>query len=617
MTAIMKKWILLAACAGVTLSLWSQQTILGLAPYASGFTRPVDIVNAGDDRLFVVEQRGIIKIINGQGQVLATPFLNIDPRVNSGANERGLLGLTFHPDYAENGYFYVNYTNNSGHTHISRFSVSADNPNVANPDSELTLFVINQPYSNHNAGDLNFGPDGYLYIGMGDGGSGGDPQNYSQNRLSLLGKMLRIDVDADSLYAIPPTNPFINTEGIRPEVWAIGLRNPWRFSFDRLTGDLWIGDVGQNEWEEIDFQRANSPGGENYGWRCYEGFEAYNTSGCGPISDYTPPIHTYATGSTQGCSVTGGYVYRGEAFPNLQGLYIYTDYCSGRIWTIRPDGQGGWINEQRLQATNQELSSFGEDLDGELYVSSLNTGNIYRVIDRCETIVASASVQPETCPGALNGIIDLNLAGVPPYTFAWSNEQLADSLAVYLTAGEYSVTVTDSRGCTVTRSYLVPGAVVDPPVITANGAELSATPDFATYQWLLGGEPIPGANSATHTALVSGVYTVQGTTADGCSAVSEGVSVEVTRTAEPLALYDLRVSPNPFGHTLSIAFTAPEPGEYRWQLTGLDGRSLRQGVVVAAPAVAETLPLNNLPAGNYLLRLSRNGKEQVVKVQKQ
>lgn len=355
------------------------QPQLELVTFATGFDEPVDIVSAGDARLFIVEKDGYIRIIEN-GQTLATPFLNIDAKINSSASERGLLGLAFHPKYAENGYFFVNYTDNSGNTKIARFRVSDTNTNTADPNSELILLEVNQPFSNHNAGDLAFGPDGYLYIPLGDGGSANDPGNRSQTRTTLLGKMLRIDVDNGNPYRIPPDNPFPDVEGIRPEIWAFGLRNPWRISFDRLTGDLWIGDVGQGNWEEINRQPADSQGGENYGWRCYEGNAAFNTSGCGDQGQYTFPVQVYSH-ANGACSVTGGFVYRGGDFPNLYGTYIYTDYCNGRIWGLKPDGQGGWINTLLLDGANFDYVAFGEDNEGELYLAGLGSGNIYRVTD--------------------------------------------------------------------------------------------------------------------------------------------------------------------------------------------------------------------------------------------
>ncbi len=397
------------------------QSQIELIEIATGFTQPVDISNAGDDRLFIVEKRGFVKIINSNGQKLPTPFLDIDARVRSNESERGLLGLAFHPKYAENGYFFVNYTDNSGNTKISRFRAKPDQPNEADPNSELILLEINQPYSNHNAGDLAFGPDGYLYIPMGDGGSGGDPQNFSQNRTSLLGKMLRIDVDNGNPYRIPPDNPFADVEGIRPEIWALGLRNPWRFSFDRLTGDVWIADVGQNGWEEISMQPASSKGGENYGWRCYEGDANFNRSNCGDVNAYKFPEYVYPNEGRNGagCSVTGGFVYRGSAYPNLQGQYFYADYCSGRLWSLRPDEQGGWLNMEWLDGPNDEFSTFGEDATGELYLAGLNSGKIYQLTDTNATSTgATQLIQRLTvAPNPVRDVLRIEMDVVRPSTF--------------------------------------------------------------------------------------------------------------------------------------------------------------------------------------------------------
>ena len=358
------------------------------------------------------------------GTVLPTPFLNIDPIVGSGGNEQGLLGLAFHPNYASNGYFYVNYTNNSGDTRVSRFSVTA-NPDVADPSSELVIYAFNQDFSNHNGGDLSFGPaDGFLYIGTGDGGSGGDPNNRAQNPLNAQGKMIRIDVDNPALgsnYGIPATNPFVGDNTVLPEIWALGLRNPWRFSFDRLTHDMYIGDVGQGAWEEIDFQPASSAGGENYGWRCYEGNNSFNTSGCGPVGNYTFPIHEYESNFPEGCSITGGYVYRGSTYPNLYGKYIYVDYCAGNFWYLEPDGNGGWNNVFLTNEANFEFSTFGEDQDGELYVAALDDGIIYQVTELCGEFDVAASVDHETCAGDEDGGVDLMIDGTGAIEVNWSN----------------------------------------------------------------------------------------------------------------------------------------------------------------------------------------------------
>lgn len=327
---------------------------------ASGLTRPVDLQSAydGSGRLFIIEKYGVIRLFK-DGLLLQEPFLNIDDRVNDRGNEMGLLGFAFHPNFEQNGYFYVNYTGEGGHTFISRFQASGD---TADPNSETILLTVNQPYPNHNGGAVTFGPDGYLYLGLGDGGAGGDPLKNGQNTESLLGKILRIDVDQGDPYAIPADNPFGN------EVWAYGLRNPWRISFDQVTGDLWIGDVGQNVWEEIDYLPAGSPGGANFGWSIMEASYGYDGEAQPglllPAAEYS---HDF------GCSVTGGYVYRG-AMPEWNGVYLYGDYCSGIIWgLINVNGQ--WQSQVLFEA-GTTITSFGQDESGEVYLLS-DTGNVF------------------------------------------------------------------------------------------------------------------------------------------------------------------------------------------------------------------------------------------------
>ena len=330
----------------------------------SGLQRPVDLQPDGSGRLFVIEKVGRIRIIQND-QLIEIPFLDITDRVRSTGNEQGLLGLAFHPQYSQNGRFFVNYTDNNGHDVIARFQVSSD-PNSADLNSEVKLLAVDDPFPNHNGGVLAFGPDGYLYAGLGDGGSQGDPFGNGQNTKVLLGKILRLDVDSAEPYAVPPDNPFGN------EVWAYGLRNPWRLSFDKLTSDLYIGDVGQNMWEEIDFLPAGSPGGTNFGWNFREGAHDYQgggpTSMVDPIAEYSHP--------EGGCSVTGGYVYRGS-MPEWNGIYLYGDYCSGKIWgLIQQDG--GW-QSQLLFDLDGTITSFGQDASGELYLLS-DSGEIYRLV---------------------------------------------------------------------------------------------------------------------------------------------------------------------------------------------------------------------------------------------
>ncbi len=359
-------------------SMSSFSQTIGLQTFASGFSSPVAIVNAGDSRLFVVQRGGLIRILNSNGTINATPFLTLTSSTIISGGERGLLGLAFHPNYASNGFFYINYTRaGDGATVIARYSVSTTDANSANASSGQILLTISQPFSNHNGGSLVFGPDGYLYIGMGDGGSGDDPDNNGQNINSLLGKMLRIDVDGGSPYAIPSTNPFAGATAGADEIWATGMRNPWKFSFDRVTGDLWIADVGQSAIEEIN-KAASTEAGLNYGWRCYEGNSAYITTGCGAASNYTFPIAQYTHASTGGCSLTGGYVYTGTTYPNLQNKYLFADYCSNKIGYISTTG--GTITWSSTTFTGNFVS-FGEDINGELYIAGITNGTISRIID--------------------------------------------------------------------------------------------------------------------------------------------------------------------------------------------------------------------------------------------
>ena len=361
-----------------------------------GLSRPVYVTHAPGDgeRIFIVEQPGRIKVL-AFGEAAPTVFLDINPRVAGGAaggDERGLLGLAFHPGYAQNGFFYVNYTNNSGNTVIARFSVSGD-PDLADVNSESILLTIGQPQSNHNGGWIDFGPDGFLYIATGDGGGGGDNDaghtpglGNGQDKETLLGKMLRIDVDGGTPFAVPADNPFVGTAGL-DEIWAYGLRNPWRCAFDSRTGDLFIADVGQFVFEEIDFQPASSSGGENWGWRCKEGFHDFasgTTSGC-DTAVLLDPIHEYPHGVSH-CSITGGEVYRGCAIPDLSGAYFFADHCSHTIWSLTTDGVQSTVTDRTAElapggvADIAWISSFGRDDDGEIYICALNSGEVFKIV---------------------------------------------------------------------------------------------------------------------------------------------------------------------------------------------------------------------------------------------
>ncbi len=427
---------------------------------ASGFNAPVGIVNAGDDQLFILEQRGLVRIMNLEGNIADTPFLDLSDIVSQSGFERGLLGLAFHPDFNENGYFYVNYTREpDGSTIISRFSVDSVNQNVADPNSEFQLLTVEQPYANHNGGQLLFGPDGYLYIALGDGGSGGDPQNNGQDLTSMLGKILRIDVDSEgeSGYGIPAGNPFAGDETALNEIWAYGLRNPWRNSFDRYTGDFWIADVGQGAREEINFQAAASEGGENYGWRCYEGNLPYNTEGCNGIENMVPPVFDY-NHQGSGCtgSVTGGYVYRGAKFNGLFGQYILADYCTGALYTVTQNEEG-FEGQQAGSLDATEITSFGEDRYGEIYVAMQNAGEIYKVVETGDCMPVAKIAEEQTVFNIQEGdTVVLNAFYNPELEYQWNkdNEPVLDATEHTLEISEpgiYSIHVSNpENGCSNT-----------------------------------------------------------------------------------------------------------------------------------------------------------------------
>lgn len=481
------------------LSLDAQEAPIRLKRVAAGLSFPDDIQNAGDGsgRLFIAQQGGRISILKN-GAVLPAPFLDISDRVRSGG-ERGLLGLAFPPDYQRKQYFYVNYTNLQGNTVIARYR-STSNPDIADPGSEQILLTINQPYANHNGGQLRFGPDGYLCIGMGDGGSAGDPMNNAQNRQSLLGKMLRLDVESDPARTrIPPDNPFVNDSSYHPAIWALGLRNPWRFSFDRATGDLWIADVGQNRAEEVDFQPASSRGGQNYGWNRMEGLGCFQP-GCNPAG-LTLPVLEY--GRSDGCSVTGGFVYRGSRVPALRGTYLYGDYCSGKIWGLRREGDR-WVNALLLD-TDQAVSTFGEDEAGGIYVADHLGGTVdliegsnapsvsaAAVVNAASNAIGAvagsiatvyvtgvmdtvgiASAARTPLPTTLSGV-GVTVNGQPAPLFAVANRNGAEQINIQVpfeAAGAEKATVVVMRDGLSSPGLEVPVFAAQPGIFTTNGTE--------------------------------------------------------------------------------------------------------------------------------------------------
>jgi len=420
-----------------------------LDTFARGFGAPIGVENDGfSSRVFVVQQNGIIWTLDSNGTKLDT-FIDLRTKVQFNGEE-GLLGLAFHPNYQSNGYFYTYYTKkNTTDNLVARYKVSS-NPNRAIIDSEQIVINFSHPtFTNHNGGCIRFGKDGFLYIATGDGGSGGDPNNNAQNKNSLLGKLHRLDVNNPAVtYTVPTSNPFVGQSNVRTEIWAYGLRNPWRYSFDRETGDLWLADVGQNTVEEVNFHAYNSINGENYGWRCYEGNGTFNTSGCSGASNYKYPFFTYGrNGTTGGFSVTGGFIYKGNKYTDLRGYYIFTDYVSGNFWLTKKTDTI-FTTVQQTSPKQANISSFGEDIRGELYATNLGNGVIYKIRELCSPFKISVlNKKNPSCYDSINGLIQLTSTNSNGnVTYNWNNGNSGNTIS-NLGAGKYIVTATDAIGC--------------------------------------------------------------------------------------------------------------------------------------------------------------------------
>jgi glucose/arabinose dehydrogenase len=452
------KNILLLISAFFCLNAFSQT--IELTEFADGFSSPLALKNAGDERLFIVEQGGVIKIVDLNGVVNTTPFLDIQSIVNAGG-ERGLLGLAFHPEYQANGRFFVHYSNSSGDTQISEFSVSTSNPDIADPNSEVMLLTVSQPFSNHNGGTIAFGPqDGYLYIGLGDGGGGGDTNNNAQNPTLLIGKLLRIDIDTQSggnNYGIPSDNPFIGDPNTRDEIWATGLRNPFRFTMDPETNTIWIGDVGQNAREEVN-RASLSQAGLNYGWRCYEGNAPFNTSGCPDESELTFPVFDYSWNG--GGSVIGGYVYRGDLYADLQDVYVFGD-IDGMISTL--DIDDNYINQGQFPGT---WVAFGQDINKELYSVNLG-GSIFKIAGGVLSVDENQGANAIIYPNPATSIVSIKLqtqvmehlkisdvkgSVIHTETLQSNQKQLNTSS---FAKGMYFITITTKNGAVVVKKLMI------------------------------------------------------------------------------------------------------------------------------------------------------------------
>ncbi|MBA3649278.1 MAG: PQQ-dependent sugar dehydrogenase [Chitinophagales bacterium] len=609
----MKKYLLLIVCICCCNKLVHSQSTIKLIPFSFGYTSPVDIENCGDSRLFIVQKDGFIYVCDSTGNKKPVPFLDIHLRINNLNSERGLLGLAFHPAYIVNGKFFVYYTEkDSGALRISSFQTDSNNVSVADTNSEQILIQIPHfTFTNHNGGCLKFGHDGYLYIGTGDGGSAGDPFNNAQNKKSYLGKMLRLDVNHELPYTIPSDNPFVLDTSAYPEIWDLGLRNPWRFSFDHLTGNLWIGDVGQDLLEEVDLEKAFSAGMLNYGWRCYEGDHPYNLSLCSGVANVTFPIYEYMHTPIpdRNCSITGGFVYRGAEYGNLFGRYIFNDYCSGKFYTLFEDENGAWIESLVSDDTSFNFVTFGEDHLQELYTAGIINGTIYHITDTIcgPTAFIMESIYSTVCAGGvLHALIDTG------FKYQWMINgvdiagAITDSYAT-INAGAYSVAVSNSKGCTNISS---PITVVDKALISISGLDSF----YCTYQTsiLLTGSPEgglfsgPGISGNFFQPDEAGIgtftiyYSYQNDA--GCYAIdSEIVTVAECTGIDDNHSENIKIYPNPgngiFIIQLPKGITTDELSV--WNISG----QLEIKIIPSSPAQTFNLNASELPDGIYFVAI--------------
>ncbi len=586
----------------------------------SGLFQPVDLAfNDAENRHYIVEKPGRIRIWNANGLV-PQPYLDITGRVNNSGGEQGLLGLAFSPNFAVDSSLFVYYITFPNRTRISRFRAGVGATSV-DEASEQILLEFNQPRGNHNGGSLAFGPDGYLYITSGDGGGAGDPDNFAQNLSSYLGKILRIDVTSNpGTYSVPADNPFVNTSGALPEIWSYGWRNPWRHSFDRLTGDMWIADVGQNAREEINREAADAPGGANYGWRCREGEIPFNLSGdCdGPFAE---PVHTYVTNElADGCSVSGGAVYRGVDYPAMYGNYYYTDFCSGKIFELSPLGAGAYSNQEILDGQPQQYAAIRENRAGELFVIAFVEGALYQLTTSCPDL-GGVFVEQPTCADEL-GMVRFDPAS-PDSTYNLTYTVGASGVSADgLESGDYELLVEGSAGCSKTYNFTIQaGEMLSPPdvqMLNDSTFVVGDTTRFDSYQWYLDDVALAGETGPTFQARgVGGTLTLEATSAVGCTYLSPDVFILSTATRDLVEELGLRVFPNPVLHSLKLSSTKPSRIS-AVEVTSLAGRVI--DLESSGSSIADfrlDLSTTALPAGIYLLHLTTQSGVAVLPFVKQ
>jgi glucose/arabinose dehydrogenase len=613
----MKKIFILSLLSAFFVCVQAQTITTSL--FLSGMNRVVDIQHAGDERLFLVEKAGIIKISNLSGVLNAQPFLDISSIVESSGNEQGLLGLAFHPNYKSNRYFYVNYTNLAGNSVVARYQTSASNPDSAIAGSAQILLTYNQPFSNHNGGSMNFGPDGFLYISTGDGGSGGDPLNNGQNPLTRLGKILRIDVDGAFPFAIPECNPYNNNPQFLPEIWAWGLRNPWRCSFDRLTGDYWIADVGQGNSEEINRQLVSSLGGENYGWRCYEGTLAFNTAGCQPQSSYVSPVYEYPhTGPLGGCSVIGGHVYRGAKHADMFGRYFFGDYCSGVIFSTDVNSLNTTTHGAFSIGT---YTCFGTDVYGELYAAIDGNGQILKIGSTDCNPVASFSLTDTLtfCSAAPYILRSVKSEVLLSYEWYFNgtliNGANGDTLVV-TQPGNYSLKVMASPTC-MSQSANVYVRFGTPATTGFTGLPANTCVNYPPIS--LNGVPVGGVFTGhgmtgnTFNPSMAGVgthcITYTFTNAQGCTSKAvQSILVEPCTGIEEWPYDGWLVYPNPAADVVYIKPQNRFSGNIEVQISDAAGRKISSEIRNVLPGQPLSLQIASLSSGFYFLKIKYGQK---------
>ncbi len=592
---------------------------IAVTNFATGITGLTDIASCGDNRIFALQKTGIITAFDSAGNALPGPFLNITGRVNPVGLEKGILGLVFADDYLSSGYFYVYYVAKPGNdSRISRFRVSS-NPALADSTSEQLIITIPQPVGSHFGGDMAFGPDGYLYLGLGDGGGEGDPSNHAQDTSLLLGKFIRIDVSDVSSpgYTNPPDNPFINSP-FPDEVWSIGFRNPWRWSFDRMTGDMWIGDVGQGAKEEVDLQSHVSHGGENYGWRCYEGTIPYVTTNCAPQSSYVDPVYEYSHGN--GCSVTGGYVYRGSSYHSMFGKYFFSDWCSPTLRMLTKVG-GTYVDSTFSFALASGPIAFGEDRWGELYIGLYN-GTILKMVDSTAHHVAWISDE-DTMNVCSSTFPVLRTPAGNNFHYHWffNGSPVGSDTNIFECSqpGNYFVTVQNSFGLPQTSDTVVVN-FVPPPTVTMTTLDTlyclsdPAVPLFASP---LGG--VLKINGHAQSAFVfdpsllgPGTYIVEYSYTDpqNCNnTVVQSVSVDACNSVSDILKEDRLAYPVPSSGVVYIR------ADEIISVYNLQGEKME--VDISGKGEIFTLDIGELPAGFYFCTVSDNGMVRNIKWLKQ